>query len=173
MKNKLYITLILLLLCCRLFCQEKHDYNYVVRDKIVVDSVTGLYAHKDMEFKVTRIAVNDGIFKECGLFQKAFFLKDPIYFKICNNKWYVLEGKKKVSFYPVPAKREITLNKRKFVFENVEECLINNVKCTTFIIRPSTTWVSTIVKYYFNEKYGVIMVNVDGTDLIREDFFAN
>jgi hypothetical protein len=157
-----------MIVTCEVFSQDTTKFEFMVRNKIIIDSLTNFYQFETNEFNVTRVNLNDSVFKEIGLFEKNLFLKKALTFKIKRDKWYVV-SKKDINFYPMYENKIISLEGKKYIFENVKNAEIFNIKCLEFTLTRLKYSSSTNIKYYFNNKYGVIMISVDGVDFARND----
>ncbi|SFW66891.1 hypothetical protein [Chitinophaga sancti] len=169
---KMYICVFALMLWSVVVnAQNKTCYKFTVAEKRYVDSAKLFYPGMENEFRYCREYLCDTIFREQRLFSKDT-LRTSSTFKVSNNNWFVLIGKKWSPFY-LKGKRVNPVIKISGLNYRLQIKTIYHKDGNTFIqyiLNPAGDFTSSVHPIYtFTPSKGIIMITRDGTVLIRDD----
>lgn len=155
--------------------QKTESYHFVVKDKVIIDTSSGLYLHSEFEFTYRRVFLPDSSFKEVGLFTREKDKRDASHFKIKGDRWYIKNKNKWELFYALG--KQVTPNVqiagRWYSFEATKAIEIKGNSCIIYKAKLKKGQSGGEMYYCFTPRKGVIMLKSDDVELIREDMLIN
>jgi len=156
------------------FGQSKNVvYEFVIKDKIFIDSLQQDYIGKEFEFIYERNYLNDSAFEEKNLFSNDSF--ERFIFLIKEKKWYYMHKKKWYLFFDQGNKTDCVFYLDKIPFKLSWEKSCNWDRNETFMLKlipPEEISISHLPIYFFNPNYGIIGIK-NTLFLIRKDLIGN
>lgn len=171
---KIYLKLLFLCLIyfsCATQAQRVERYCFVVKDKVVVDSVSKMYLNSELEFSYKRMYNSDGTFKEQGLFERKGSNSDAVEFKRVNLDWYVKNKERWDAFY-ITSKQispvvSLAGKKIQLIFSKKSE--LYGLTCSIFKYTEVGKQTGGQLYYWFNAEKGIVLIQADDVELIRKD----
>ncbi len=168
-----FLVLCVMNFSCITKAQRVEDYYFVVKNKIVVDSVSKMYFNSEFEFSYKRIYGADGTFKEQGLFGRKDNSLDTLEFKRVNSDWYFKNNGQWSAFYITSKQISpiVSLADRKIQLTFFKKAELYGLVCSVFKYTEIDKQTGGQLYYWFNPEKGVVFIQADDVELIRKDIF--
>lgn len=154
--------------------QESETYRFVVKEKVMIDSSTGLYHNSEFEYKYKRVFLSDSSFKEVGLFTGDDRKQTACHFKIKDGSWYIKSKNKWELFYSLnkQVSPSVQIAGRLHNLKYIRTEDINGHSCVIYKSELVNGQSGGEIYYWFNPQKGIVMLKADDVVLIREDLIA-
>lgn len=154
--------------------QKSESYHFTIKEKAIVDSISGFYLHSELEFTYHRIFLPDSSFKEVGLFIREDNSQTACHFKIKKGNWYIKNKNKWELFYSVNKQisPRVQIAGRWYKFEATKTGEINGNNSIIYKPKLINGQSGEEIYYWFNPQKGIIMLKSDDVELIREDLIG-